>query len=94
MAQNKLLVFSKESVINLATLHREHLLPTTGLKDPTLLKARLIGQERSGGILFTWSIPGDAGTKAKVDGEEIESGGETYVGWYVFGTNSFINLYK
>lgn len=78
----------------MATLYREHLLPTTGLKDPKLLKARLVGQERSGGVLFTWNVPGGSGMEDNVNGGEAKSEGETYVGWYVFGTNSFISLYK
>lgn len=84
-----------DSGIELIALCREHLLPTTGLKDPELLKARLIGQERSGGVLFSWNVPGDTGAEEeKGRGGEVKSKGATCVGWYVFNTNSFITLYR
>ena len=77
-------------------MHREHLLPTTGLEDPDLLNARIIGQERSGGVLFSWSVPGDAGADAEGEGEggEAASKGTSYVGWHMLNTQSFIRLYK
>ena len=80
--------------------YREHLLPTTGLEDPDLLNARIIGQERSGGVLFSWSVPGDAGAEGGGEGEGGVEGGEatskgvSYVGWHVLNTKSFIKLYK
>lgn len=87
-------------IIYTFTTFREHLLPDTGLKDPDLLKARLIGQEKNGGILFSWSVPTNVTTSLEGEGsteeEEINEEGArvTCVGWHVFNTTSFITLYK
>lgn len=69
------------------------------MTDPDLLRARLIGQERDGGILFSWTVLSDqeggvAGGEGGGGEEEGKEVGVTCVGWHVFNTNSFITLYR
>ena len=74
--------------------HREWLVPTatsttttttTTTTDDTafdLTRAKLIGQERDGGVLFCW------------DKEEEGKGVRTFVGWHLLNTKTFLTLYR
>ena len=60
---------------------RELLLSSDGKGTSDLSSARVIGQERDGGVLFCWN-------------KEGEQGVVTHVGWHLLNTKTFKTLYR
>ena len=76
-------------------MYREHLLPSTRSDNLELLDAKLIGQERNGGVLFSWNSPGEGEAEEEGGGGgEGKGEGATFVGWHLLNTNTFMTLYK